>query len=296
MSLQRAKSATVVAYDSAIGAQITGINIAHGVSDAEYALVRRALDDHSVVILREQEISPAAQGAFARGIGSLRSLVYSRYSLPDHPEVMVVSNIKKDGQDIGISDAGSMWHSDGAYLTEPDMYSLLYGIEIPHRDGKPLGDTLFTGTVKAYEALPPEVKTRLSGMRCINSFAYHLDKKARLGQLKRAPLTPEQKAATPDVEHPVVRRHPHTGRPCLFVNEAQTMALVGLPTAESDALLEYLWTYVTAPRFQYRHQWRAGDLVIWDNCAVQHIASFDYGDLPRRMHRTGTFGPMPLPY
>lgn len=283
-------------FETVIGAELRGIEVARGVSPAEYAAVCAALDRHSVVLLRGQSITPERQQAFAAGIGTLRPLVYSRYSLPGSPEVMVVSNIKQDGEYIGIPDAGSLWHSDGAYLARPDLYSLLYGIEIPARDGAVLGDTAFISVWKAYEALTPDLRQRIAGRSCINSFEWHLDKKASLGQLHRAPLTPEQKAATPDVEHPVVRRHPNTGVPCLFVSEAHTVRIKGLPPAESDALLAQLLAHLKQERFQYRHRWRAGDLVIWDNCAVQHLAHFDYGDLPRRMHRTGSFGPVPVAY
>ncbi|MFN0161823.1 MAG: TauD/TfdA dioxygenase family protein, partial [Burkholderiales bacterium] len=149
---------------------------------------------------------------------------------------------------------------------------------------------------KAHEALPQEIRERIAGRYCTNSFTWHLDKKASLGDLRRAPLTDAQKAATPDVDHPVVRRHPHTGVPCLFVSEAISVAIVGMPREESDALLAQLLAHLQEPRFQYRHRWRAGDLVIWDNCAVQHLASFDYGEIPRRMHRTGSYGPAPVAY
>jgi len=285
-----------VKLDAPIGAEIKNIEIAAGLGDAQYRVIREALDEHSVVILRDQEVSPENQLKLAAGIGTPRPLVYSVYSLPDFPDVMVVSNIKENGKHIGIPDAGSLWHSDGAYLAQPDMYSLLYGIEIPQRDGQPLGDTAFTSTWKAYEALPEDLKARLAGRHCVNSFSWHLQKKAALGQLKRAPQTAEQKSAMPDVEHPVVRRHPHTGRPCLFVCEAHTTQLVGMPKDESDELLEFLCKHIVSERFQYRHRWRKGDLVIWDNCAVQHLAHFDYGDLRRRLNRTGTFGPAPVSY
>ncbi len=286
----------VVPFATVIGAEIRGIEIARGVTPEQYAAVRAALDRHSVVVLRDQQVSPDHQRAFAQGIGTLRPLVYGRYSLPGNPEVMIVSNIRKDGEYIGIADAGTLWHSDGAYLANPDMYSLLYGIEIPSRDGRALGDTVFTSVWRACEALPQATRDRIAGLYCNNSFTWHLEKKASLGQLRRAPLTPAQKAAMPDVQHPVVLRHPHTGMPCLFVSEAQTTAIIGMGPAESEALLADLLEHLKAERFQYRHSWRAGDLVIWDNCAVQHLASFDYGDLPRRMHRTGTFGPAPVPY
>ena len=285
--------AKVLPFPSVIGAEICGVDIARGIDAEEFAAVRRALDDHAVVVLRDQDVSPENQIHFAKGIGTMRPLVYSRYSLPGHPGVMVVSNIKVDGEPIGLADAGSLWHSDGAYLGEPDMYSMLYGIEIPQRDGKAIGDTVFTSAWKAYEALAPAMRKRLIGLRARQSFSYHLDKKAKAGTLTRAPLTAEQKAATPDVDHPVVRRHPNTGRPCLFVNDAHTSLILGLPKAESDELIAVLIEHLKSPRFQYRHSWRAGDLVIWDNCAVQHLATFDYGDIPRRMNRTGTYGPAP---
>lgn len=279
-----------------LGAEVRGIQVADGVSPEQYQAVKRALDAHGVVVLKEQEISPAAQREFAASIGTLRPLVYSRYSLPGSPEVMVVSNIRKDGEYIGISDAGSLWHSDGAYLSHPDMYSLLYGVQIPRAGGVALGDTKFADMAGAYAALPEQMKRRLDGLYAINSFEWHLDKKAKQGTLRRAPLTPEQKAATPDVRHPVVRRHPNTGRPCLFVNDAHTREIEGLTPAQSDALIEELLAHLQHPRFQYAHSWSEGDLVVWDNSAVQHLATFDYGETPRLMHRTGTYGPAPVAY
>lgn len=246
---------SVIPNDGSVGAEIRGVEVRAGLGAEDHAFVRRALDAHSVVVLRQQEVLPGAQRALAAGIGTLRPLVYGRYSLPGFAEVMMASNIQKDGQDIGISDAGSMWHSDGAYLREPDMYSLLYGVQIPHRDGQPLGDTLFARVCAAYDALDDQTKEHLAGLRGINSFAWHLDKKAQQGTLRRAPLTPEQQAKTPDVKHPVVCRHPHTGRPCLFVNEAQTRGIAGMPQPEAQALLERLWAHIVSPRFVYRHRW-----------------------------------------
>lgn len=291
-------SADVLAVPLAAGlaVELHGLSVERGIDDDGYRAVREALDRHAVVLLRDQRVTPEDQRRFAQGIGTLRPLVYSQYSLPDCPEVMVVSNIKADGRHIGIPDAGMLWHSDGAYLSRPDMYSLLYGIEIPRRDGCSLGDTSFVSVWRAYEALSSELKARIAGRTCVNSFTWHLEKKARLGQLARAPLTAEQKAATPDVRMPVVRRHPNTGVPCLFVNEAHTTRIDGLDDADGTALLDALLAHLRSPRFMYRHRWRSGDLLIWDNCAVQHLAHFDYGDLPRRMHRTGTLGPEPQLY
>ena len=290
------RRATAVPFADGVGAEIRGLDVKAGLGPDDYRLVRETLDEHGVVVLRGQEISPDAQREFAAGIGILRPQVYSRYSLPGHAEVLMVSNIKKDGQDIGISDAGSMWHSDGAFLREPDMYSLLYGVRIPRRAGMPLGDTLFASVWQAYEALDEDTKQQVAGLRGINSFSWHLEKKAKQGTLRRAPLTAEQKALTPDIEVPVVRRHPHTGRPCVYVNEAHTCGIAGMPQPEAQALLRRLWAHIVSPQFVHRHRWSEGDLVIWDNCAVQHLATFDYDDIPRLMHRTGTLGPMPVAY
>jgi taurine dioxygenase len=174
------------------------------------------------------------------------------------------------------------------------MYTVLYGVEIPHKDGQPLGDTVFTSAHLAYEALSPEVKAKLAGRRAVHSFIEHLARKARAGNLKRAPLTEKQKAELPDVSHPVVRTHPITGKPCLFVTEGHTTAIEGLPQSESDALLADLAAHLANPAFHYRHRWTRGDLIVWDNCSAHHLAVFDYGDIPRRLHRAGILGSAPI--
>ena len=284
----------VVPLTQALGAEVRGVDVASGVDESSFDLIRDALHEYSVIVLRGQELTPQQQKEFARRLGEMRTSFYNRYGVPDHPELSIVSNITKDGEGIGIADAGMLWHTDASYLKTPDMYTLLYGIEIPRRDGKALGDTVFSSSWRAYEALPSPMKVRLGGMRAIHSFTSHLEKKRAKGQLKRAPLTAEQKAAVPDVDHPIVRRHPVNGRPCLFVTEGHTSAIVGLPPPESDELLEFLTEHVKRPEFHYRHSWQPGDLVVWDNCAVQHLAIFDYGDLPRRLHRAGINGPVPV--
>jgi taurine dioxygenase len=286
-------AARIIPLGTPIGAEVSGIDAGSPISDLAMQTLWKALDDYSVVVLRDQEISPASQVALARRLGEMRTSFYNRYSVPGQPELSVVSNIKKDGEAIGIADAGMLWHTDASYLKTPDMYTLLYGIEIPQKAGNALGDTLFSSTWSAYEALPDAVKERIAGARAIHSFADHLEKKRQANNLKRAPLTAAQKAELPDVDHPVVRTHPRTGRRCLFVTEGHTSSIAGLAATESADLLELLWDQIRKPEFHYRHSWRKGDLVIWDNCAVQHLAIFDYGDIPRRLHRAGVMGAVP---
>lgn len=291
----RSSARAAVPLGAPIGAEIRGVDVAAGPSEQDYQFIRDALHQHSVIVLRGQDITPGQQKEFARRLGEMRTSFYNRYGVPGHPELTIVSNLKReDGEALGIADAGMLWHTDASYLKTPDMYTVLYGIEIPHRDGKAIGDTVFSSAWGAYDALPDAMKERVDGLRAVHSFAAHIEKKKARGQLKRAPLTAEQRAALPDVDHPVVRRHPVNGRKCLFVTEGHTSEIVGLPAAEGAELLRLLTEHVKQPQFHYRHSWRKGDLIVWDNCAVQHLAIFDYGDIPRRLHRAGILGPVPV--
>lgn len=291
----QAQDPHVIPGSNGVGATVAGIEIAAGVDQADFKTVLDALHEYSVVVLPGQKLTPETQLAFARRLGELRTSFYNRYGVPGFPDLSVVSNILgEDGQAIGIADAGMLWHTDASYLPKPDMYSILYGIEIPVVDGKPRGDTLFTSSWRAFEALPAEMQARLKRLSAVHSFVGHIEKKRRAGNLKRAPLTEAQKAELPDVLHPVVRTHPVTGRPCLYVTEGHTTKIDGIDEQESDALLNFLGEHLKNPEFQYRHHWTAGDLLIWDNCSAHHLAIFDYGDIPRRMHRAGVLGAAPF--
>src|SRR5262249_41139810 len=152
-----------------------------------------------------------------------------------------------------------------------------------------LGDTKFTSVTKAYDALSPELKSRLTGLRAVNSYAKGYDHGRRV-----APLKTELKNKLPDVDHPVVRVHPHTGKKCLFVNEGYTSQIVGRENDEGDELLKTLVSHGTRPEFTYRHSWRVGDLLCWDNCSTQHLAIADYAPLERHMERTTVRGGIPI--
>ncbi len=285
----------VESFGTVIGAEVKGVDFANP-SAQDFAAVRSALDAHGVVVLRVPGMQPPQHVRLAEGLAPLQPLFYGQFTLPGTPALTIVSNIRENGQHIGLADAGMLWHTDGSYNRCPDFYSLLHGLEIPQQDGQPIGDTAFTSAVHAFQALPADMRARLTQLTCTHSFEFHIEKKRSKGQLKRPPLTAQQKADLPDVVQPVVRRHPNTGLPCLFVSEGHTSKINGLAQQESDELLEFLWAHLRQPRFQYRHKWRSGDLVIWDNIAVQHLAIFDYGDQPRRMHRIGTLGPVPVPW
>jgi taurine dioxygenase len=288
--------ARVRALAPALGAEILGLDLSGGAARGDVQLILDALHRYGVVVVRDQQLTPDEQIAFMEQLGPIKKSAYSRanaFCVPGYPDMMVISNVVENGRNIGLMDAGAMWHADGTHLAQPDMYTCLYALEVPQEDGKSLGDTLFTSTAEAFDALPEALRRKIAGRKAVHSFTHHIDKKRRLGDLRRPPLTDAQKAEMPDVEHPIVAVHPVTGRKNLFVTEGHTARIAGLPEAESEALLEELWAHIRRPEFIYRHSWRVGDLLIWDNRATQHLAIFDYGDRRRRMHRLETIGPVP---
>jgi taurine dioxygenase len=283
----------VTPADAALGAEISGVDISGGLSERELLQIRDALLRHSVVVLRDQELSPDDQVAFMDRLYGMRAslLLKSPFAVPGRPEVQIISNITENGRPIGINDAGVLWHTDTCFFPQPEMFVSLYALEIPYRDGMALGDTQWTSVIAAYDALADDIKRELSGRRVNQSFAYSIDKMRRLGILRRT-ATSEGVSNVAQL-HPAVRTHPITGRRLLYVTESFSERIEGLPSDRSSALLEELWAHLIQPRFRFRHSWKKGDFVIWDNCATQHLATFDYADIPRRLHRCGTDGPIP---
>lgn len=279
---------------AALGAEIRDIDLAQAIDDATLHAIEHALHEHEVVFFRDQHISPEQHVAFSWRFGELEKHLRVDCCKPGFPEIFVVSNVIENGKPIGTQDAGLFWHSDLAYMAQPSRGSLFYAHEVPHDDaGNPLGDTMFASTTAAWNALPDDLKRIVSGRSAVTSYTkgYYRDRKSG----PRPPLTEAQKARTPDVEHPVMRTHPHTRKPCLFVNEGYTASIAGLPAEESERVLNLLFEHVSRPEFIYRHQWHAGDFLIWDNCSTQHKAVFDYA-LPqrRRMERTTLTGSAPF--
>jgi alpha-ketoglutarate-dependent taurine dioxygenase len=185
-----------------------------------------------------------------------------QYIIDGYPALARISNILDEaGKPIGVIDAGRVWHSDGAFAERPNMYSMLYALEIPRDDtGRPLGATLFVSTAHAYDTLPAEVKARVAGLRASNSLAAVYRSLGEEITKKRAPLNDEQKR---EFLHPVVRTHPVTGRKCIYVSRAATMRIEGLSEAESSALIDELADWCVQEDAIYRHEWREGDLLIW---------------------------------
>jgi taurine dioxygenase len=282
-------------------AEISGVDLSMPLDDDTFTQVAKAFFDNEVVVFRNQRLNPAHQIAFTRRFGPLEAHVRKESRLADHDEIFVLSNkLDENGKAIGAQDAGRYWHSDLSYKREPSMLSALYAVEVPVKDGVPLGNTYFASTTAAYEALPDAMKERLATLRNVHSYreyrmknyaAQQDDMRRGIRTVQEHAPTPEQLASVPDTEMDVVRVHPVTGRKGLFVNEGHTSHLTGMSRAASDALLAELYAHVTQPEFVYCHRWREGDLLMWDNIAVQHKATFDYDPLPRLMYRTTVRGP-----
>jgi taurine dioxygenase len=278
----------------ALGAEITGVDLAAGVDEALLIAIRDVALRHSVAVLRDQRMGAAEQLAFTGRIGELHppADLYD-FAPPGFPQMLTVSNVEEEGRKIGISDAGVLWHTDNAFQKNPDTFATLFAIEIPQKDGVSLGDTLFASTTAAYEALDQATRRRIEGLRVVHSYGYHLDKMARVSPGTRPPLDDAKRQALGEVTHPLVMTHPITGRKVLYVNSSFSDRIEGMAETESRRLLDDLCEHLVGEAFRYQHRWRPGDFLIWDNLSTQHRATFDYPGLRRKLHRCGTMGPIP---
>ena len=279
-------TASIHPFDTALGAEVGDTDLSRSLDDESITTIREAYKKHSVLLIRNQEITPEQHIDFSRLFGDLQIHVLDQWRHSEHPEILIVSNIKEKDRHIGVPHAGRYWHTDLSYMVAPSRGSLLYAIEIPEQNGRSLGDTRFTSTVVAYEALPDETKERIADLSATFSLAHHRSKLISDGADKSR-LTAEQETKAPEAVHKIVQEHPITGRKCLFVNEGHAIEILDLPEDEGNELLGMLCRHATKPEFEFRQRWRVGDLLMWDNVATQHIAKFDYAPSQRRyLHRT----------
>jgi alpha-ketoglutarate-dependent taurine dioxygenase len=256
------------------------------VDDATLHAIEAAWFRHSVLIFRDLDMTPAGHVAFTRRLGPLHIMVPSEFNLPDFPEVWAVGNAERDGKPVSLRGAGMGFHTDGEDKTVPNAGSFLYGKIVPPEGG----DTLFADMVAAYAALPEDIKAKITGKRARFSRA----EMHRINYPHMRPYTAEELAARPDVYHPLVRRHDRSGRVSLYVGR-WACDIEGLPQDEGRALIAYLQEFARQDRFVYRHRWRDGDAVLWDNRCTQHCATpFDETRYTRLMHRTTLEGTAPI--
>ncbi|PYB70502.1 taurine dioxygenase [Pseudomonas sp. LB-090624] len=276
-------------FAGAVGAEIIGLDLATPLNAGDFARIHRAHLDHHVLVFRDQRISPDQQIAFSRRFGELQIHVLKQFLLAGHPEILIVSNIIENGQNIGLGDAGKFWHSDLSYKALPSLGSMLHAQELPSEGG----DTLFADMHKAWDAVPDALRKVVEGRDAAHSYT------ARYAETKfegnwRPILTAEQLAQVQEVIHPVVRTHPENGRKALFVSEGFTTRILGLPDDESRDVLQQLYALSVLEQNIYRHQWRPHDLVFWDNRSLIHLATGCPAHLRRKLYRTTIQGDAPF--
>jgi len=264
---------------SAIGVEVRDVDLSRPLSDETFGTIRRAWEENCVILFRGQRLEQEEQVRFAERFGTLSELKNATRKKDLHPAVLLVSNVRENGELIGELPDGEMtFHSDQCYVERPAMATMLYAIEIPPSGG----NTCFSNGFRAYETLPADLKTRLEGRLAVQAYDYD-------GSRGSSPRL-RGEALKPDVRqyaHPIFRTHPPTGRRALYVNRMQTQYIVGMDRDESNAVLDTLFDHQERAEFVYEHVWTPGDLIVWDNRSCNH-ARTDFSPSERRLLRRVT--------
>jgi len=280
---------TVTPLSRACGAEIRGVDLTRELSEPTVRAIRRAWEEHLVLVFRDQHITQEQQLRFASYFGELGDRKVAPAPLrertegiqQDHKKILLVTNIKVDGQPIGAFGDGEFWfHIDSGYTARPYKFTFLYALELPSSGG----NTLFSNMYKAYEAVPPALKAKLKGRQALHIHEYKRSEKANLSV---------DISGIPHFCHPVFITHPDTGRKTLFVHRLMTARIEGLDADESDAILEQLYEIGERPEFIFEHVWQLGDFLMWDNrCTIHARTDFPKGE--RRLLRRCTVEGGPL--
>jgi len=250
------------------GAEIHGIDLAQPLPDARFREIERVFYNHQVLGVRAQSLTPAQFVAFARCLGPPQPHVIDQFHHPDDSNILILSNVKVNGEPTGLQDAGSYFHTDYSYLQVPARATTLYSRVVPTVGG----DTLFANQIAAYDDLSDAMKRRIEPLRAIHHYGnrHDVDETSRTAA---SPLTGEQKAKMPLITHRVARPHPITGRKALYAVSGSSFGIVGMPDDEARSLLDELAVHATQPKYQLRFKYGVGDVVVWDNAALLHSAT-----------------------
>ncbi|MFM2128749.1 MAG: hypothetical protein RL477_295 [Pseudomonadota bacterium] len=276
-----------------IGAEITGIDVRHATRD-DVATLHRLLIDNCVIVMRDQHLSPPEQIAFTENWGPLVRRIATDFLHKEYPDVLVLSNRVVDGKPAGATEAyaGFTWHADLTYAEKPSMGSMLHALEVPQEGG----DTAFANMYLAYDTLPEATKQKIANLKAIHIRDRRKNPRAKITKKDgfKHDIDKYFDIKVPDSLHPMVTTHPETGRKVLFVNPRFAVAIDGMDDAEAQPLLDELFAHQIRPEFIYRHKWRLGDLVFWDNRCTIHLAC---GGIKapgiRTLHRTSIAGERP---
>lgn len=264
-----------------LGAEIVGADLGGGIGAGEFATIEAALHEHLVVIIRDQSLEPDDLVSFAKRFGTPEPHVIDQFHHSADENILILSNRKdENGYNIGLSDGGTYFHSDYSYLDVPARCTILYAVELPSEKA----GTTFANQRAAFEDLDAAERERLDGMVC----RHHYGNRDDLDQTSRtvaSPLSGEQARKMAWQRHPLVRRHPHTGRPSLYAVSGSSFGIDGMGEEEGRALLDRLKAHSTSARYCFTPHYRPGDVIIWDNCSLLHSAPLVDPDKPRTLWR-----------
>ena len=273
----------VISSGKSLGATIDGLDLSMALPPSTVDAVKRALGEYGVLRFPKQQLSAQQLVDFSARFGKLEINVANTHQEPGLPQIMILSNMLENGKPIGLSDAGQSWHTDMSYSKTIAFANVLYGIKIPVRNGKTLGNTEFCNMHAAYEGLAEDLKHKLEGKTVLHDFNKFWEMMRREKGSQRPPLTEAQRRQKPPVSHPVFLTHPLTGRRVLYANPGYAMRINELPEKESDDILAFLFEHQTQDKYRYAHVWEEGDLMLWEDIGTIHNAVADYAPHEHRL-------------
>jgi len=278
----------IVPSGMALGAEIKGVDL-RTLSTEAFARIKQAFHEHLVLAIRGQDLTDPDLIAFGKRFGALEppgmSIIGKPY-LDDYPDVLVISNLKSDeGTPLGnLGDGEAIWHTDMSYRDVPCSAAILHAWEVPPSGG----DTSFANQYLAYETLPQDLQDKIDGRIMVHDETYNSG-----GQLRKGFKEVTDPREAPGARHPIVRTHPVTGRKCLYLGRRRNGCILGLDLDDSEETLDRLWAHATQPSLAWTHQWRKGDVLIWDNRCVLHRRDAFDPTARRMMHRVQIRGELP---
>ena len=262
------------------GLEASGVDLSAPLTDAQFREIEEAFFAGQVLVFRTQKLTAPQFLAFAKRFGCPEPHVIDQFHHPEHADILILSNRRKNGQPIGLQDAGTYFHTDYSYLEVPARATLLYSLEVPEKGG----DTLFANQYAAYEELPAVTKARIDGLVGLHHYGNRDDLNQR-SRTVASVLTGDQEMKMNWVRHLVARPHPVTGRKALYSVSGSSFGIEGMSDAEAVALLDELKRHATQEKYHYRLKYGVGDLVIWDNSSLLHSATLTDIDDPRALWR-----------
>jgi taurine dioxygenase len=276
-------SISIRKLDAALGAEIDGVDASRPLPQAHIDAIEAAWRERLVVVFHGQDLSDPQLIAFSKNFGELDPPGPNPYGEPfnkAHPELNVISNVIENGKPMGnLGDGEAVWHADMTYVEVPPKAAMLHALEVPPAESG--GNTYFANMFAAYEILPADLKKTADGR-----IAVHDASRNSAGMLRKGYKEVTDVRETVGAHHPLVRTDPRTGRKALFLGRRPSAYVLGLDVADSEALLDALWAHATQPRFAMRHEWKIGDLVMWNNLSVLHRRDPFDPKTRRVMHRS----------